>query len=522
MNPLGSEARPAGGASSRPSPWPVGGFLRLLQFALGRFVLISDRFIPAACEQDPELARHARLISRFSILGALFGLVYACFYSLIGHYWGAGIIVVCSAAFIVVPPFMRRSGSLRQAGNTLSLILILGFTALCFFEGGVQGHAIAWLASVPLCALLLVGSQAARWWVVASLGAGAIVVAGNLLGYHMHPSFDPAWELFVATAGYLGLILFMFILGMIFETGRERAFGKMRDALQQLEASNQELVWLNQEKNEFLGIAAHDLKNPLTAIIGSAELLLMRPDSPRAPDITRNIISAGTRMVTLIKDLLDANAIEQGKFSSNLECCNLRALASEAIANNQAAAERKTISLRLEEPAGQGDSPDEPLWAKADRAATLQVLDNLLSNSVKYSPLNTTVHLRAFAAAGQISVAIRDEGPGISPEDQKKLFQKFTRLTARPTAGESSTGLGLSIVKRLAEAMRGTVQCHSTLGHGATFTLSLPAWDGPAPAPGISPAPATVAVVPIASAKIIALPRSEAISPVVPSLSRAG
>jgi len=88
-----------------------------------------------------------------------------------------------------------------------------------------------------------------------------------------------------------------------------------------------------------------------------------------------------------------------------------------------------------------------------------------------YSPPNTTIQVHTLPEAGSILVSVRDEGPGISEDDQKKLFQKFTRLSARPTGGESSTGLGLSIVKRLAEAMLGTIECHSVIGFGATFTL---------------------------------------------------
>jgi len=137
-----------------------------------------------------------------------------------------------------------------------------------------------------------------------------------------------------------------------------------------------------------------------------------------------------------------------------------------SVENNQPAATRKSIAIRL--------GASEGLWAKADPAATLQILDNLISNALKYSPPNTTVHLHTLPEKDHVLVSVRDEGPGISEADQKKLFQKFTRLSARPTGGESSTGLGLAIVKRLAEAMSGSIQCYSTPGTGSNFTLRLP------------------------------------------------
>jgi signal transduction histidine kinase len=183
-------------------------------------------------------------------------------------------------------------------------------------------------------------------------------------------------------------------------------------------------------------------------------------------------------MRDLITNLLDANAIEEGRFTSNLERCDLNALLAECVAHNSAAATRKEIALEI--------FPAAAAWARADRTATLQILDNFISNAVKYSPLKSTVRLRTATADGRVSVAIADQGPGLSAEDQKKLFRKFTRLTARPTGGESSNGLGLSIVKRLAEAMGGAVECQSALGAGATFIVHLPLWSEASTSPAKS------------------------------------
>jgi signal transduction histidine kinase len=242
----------------------------------------------------------------------------------------------------------------------------------------------------------------------------------------------------------------------------------MQEAMAELAASNERLVNLNNEKNEFMGIAAHDLKNPLTVILGNAELVALIQDPEQVQKLSHTIVSAATRMRNLIADLLDFNAIEQGKYTSVVERCDIRALVGQCVENNQPIAARKQIALRV--------GISENLWAQADRAATLQILDNLVSNALKFSPPNSTVHVHALPEKDFILVNVRDEGPGISAADQKKLFQKFTRLSARPTGGESSTGLGLAIVKKLAEAMSGSIQCHSTLGSGATFALRLPVW----------------------------------------------
>lgn len=430
---------------------------------------MTDRFLRPEWLADAEQGRRGRLITQFGFMGSLFGLAYAAFYLLIEHYWGAGIIVVCSAAFALLVGAMKAIRSIEAAGTLLSAIMVAGFTALCAVEGGIHGHAVAWLASVPLCTLLLAGKRAAQKLVTLCLGACGVVIALELAGLKLPTTYPEQWHSPVTAAGYLGLIGFMFLLGLIFESSRARAFHKMRQALDDLRASNEQLVVLNQEKSEFLSIAAHDLRNPLTTIIGSAEMLTLTEDPGQTARLAGYIQTAGTQMCDLINNLLDSHAIEEGRFISKLEPCDLGALAAQGVERNRPNAARKQITLCLEAP--------ETTWALTDHSAALQILDNLISNAVKYSPAQTTVQIRVSTAGGRAIAAVQDQGPGLSPEDQGKLFGKFVRLSARPTGGESSNGLGLSIVKRLAEALAGSVECHSRLGAGATFTVRLPACD---------------------------------------------
>jgi signal transduction histidine kinase len=113
--------------------------------------------------------------------------------------------------------------------------------------------------------------------------------------------------------------------------------------------------------------------------------------------------------------------------------------------------------------------------AYGDVGAVTQILDNILSNAIKYSPPFTHVDVLVTSRDGAVLMEVQDQGPGFSSEDMQRLYQKFARLSAQPTAGESSTGLGLSIVKKLVEAMNGTVRCESQSGEGARFTITLPA-----------------------------------------------
>ncbi|HSI15283.1 MAG TPA: HAMP domain-containing sensor histidine kinase [Chthoniobacter sp.] len=432
--------------------------------ALAGFSEALERFVPDSCRADPDSTRRARLIAHFGVQGTIFGAIYAIFYGLIGHFEGAKVILVCSAVFAAVPYILRHTGNIGMTGHLVVGTMCAGFTQLTLIEGGIHCHAVAWLAAVPLCALLILGLRPAAIWSGVCFLVGTIIAVLTLSGVTLEPLYDPRWRDLIDAAGNLGIIIFLFILGLVFEVYRAEAFNRLSASMDELAASNEELVHLNNEKTEFLGIAAHDLRNPLTAIIGHADLLQIETRGEAASS-GRQISKAGRRMLELITDLLDANAIEEGRYASQVEPQDLRALVFAGLQHHTSAAERKRSTVQLRD--------GEACWAQADRKAVLQVVDNLVSNALKYSPPGSLVLVSVEAVGEWVEFAVHDQGPGLSESDQAKLFQKHTRLSARPTAGESSVGLGLSIVKRLAEAMGGGVRCESKLGQGAIFILSL-------------------------------------------------
>jgi signal transduction histidine kinase len=251
---------------------------------------------------------------------------------------------------------------------------------------------------------------------------------------------------------------------------------KVQTRTQQIEQKNQDLVLLNQEKNEFLGIVAHDLKNPLQAIQGSAELIQITlkeenlTSKTEVIEFAEMISLSAERMFELITNLLDVNAIESGKITVNLQEIDILVILQKVVKEYTKKALIKNITVDF---APQLNS----YMAYVDINVLHQILDNLVSNAVKYSPVGKNVYIRIFQQATRIRIEIQDQGQGLSPEDQAKLFGKFTRLTAKPTGGEHSTGLGLFIVKKLVTALNGKVWCESELGHGATFILTLPIFE---------------------------------------------
>ncbi|MCS6807524.1 MAG: hybrid sensor histidine kinase/response regulator [Bacteroidota bacterium] len=246
----------------------------------------------------------------------------------------------------------------------------------------------------------------------------------------------------------------------------------LRQAQEQLEENNERLQRLNEEKNEFLGIAAHDLKNPLNTIRGMAQMIRKRHEigmsTEELDDIATQIETSSNLMFEIIRNLLDINRIENGNLVVEVTTVNLGLSLYAVLERYQGAAAKKHIALHTH-------MPEHDIFIYADPTLTVQILDNLVSNAVKYSPINTNVWIRVqpYPERQRVRVSVQDEGPGLSEEDKQKLFHKFARLSAKPTGGEHSTGLGLSIVKRLAEAIGANVWCESELGKGATFIIEF-------------------------------------------------
>ncbi|MCS6807232.1 MAG: ATP-binding protein [Bacteroidota bacterium] len=247
---------------------------------------------------------------------------------------------------------------------------------------------------------------------------------------------------------------------------------EIQSANTRLQEQNAQLQELDKEKNELLSIVVHDLKNPLSNIMILAEMMrmgTMQEDYKRRNEALELITSAAKKMLKLINNMLDISRIEQGKLSLNIIQFDAAAKLRLLVQDYRQQAENKQITIHCAIP--------EVATVAADSVAFTQVVDNLLSNAIKYSPLGKSITVGIESLdhnPTSIRLFVQDEGPGISSEDMKKLFTKFTRLSAQPTAGEHSTGLGLSIVKRLVEAMHGRVWCESELGKGAKFLVELP------------------------------------------------
>lgn len=226
----------------------------------------------------------------------------------------------------------------------------------------------------------------------------------------------------------------------------------------------------NTMKTQLLYIAAHDLKSPLISIEGLAKEITLVPQlDNHSFELSKMIRLNASRMISLIADLLNLSAIESGKLRFHFETVNVAEIAALVISGYEIQAQRKQQALVL------NADPKMEYLIYADSTRIQEAIENLLSNSIKYSPKGMLIQVGVEKHNDTIRISVHDDGPGFSESDKSKIFKRFQKLSAQPTGGEISTGLGLAIVKEIVEAHRGTISLESNAGKGSTFYIDLPA-----------------------------------------------
>jgi signal transduction histidine kinase len=229
-------------------------------------------------------------------------------------------------------------------------------------------------------------------------------------------------------------------------------------------------------KNEILGTVAHDLKNPLGVILGRTEMLTeLISTAASVESVTAQVThirDATKRLTTMVDHLISDAMADAFDITIRRETVDIAALANEVAEANRPLAVNKQQTITVSAP--------PHLMTMCDTDRIREAIDNLVSNAIKYSPIGGKIAMLVTHDEDNATIRVCDEGAGLSPEDLGRLFGRFQRLSAKPTAGESSTGLGLSIVKRIIDMHGGEVTAESAgPGQGSTFAITLPATETP-------------------------------------------
>jgi PAS domain S-box-containing protein len=264
--------------------------------------------------------------------------------------------------------------------------------------------------------------------------------------------------------------------GPLFMRGKQLLYSIIHDiterklAEEALQQSNDQLRELNNQKNEFLGMAAHDLRNPI-AVIQNSSLILSRYSSEnlseKQKEFLKKIYDTSKFMLELLNNLLDISKIESGKLELEMTKTNYPDFVKKNIEFNRFFATEKDISVDFV-------LPDDILLLDFDKNKIEQVLNNLISNAIKYSHSKTTIRIEVFKEKNFVVTRVIDQGQGIPENELPHIFKPFQKASTKPTAGEKSTGLGLAIVKKIVEGHQGEIGVESEVGKGSTFFFKLP------------------------------------------------
>lgn len=237
----------------------------------------------------------------------------------------------------------------------------------------------------------------------------------------------------------------------------------------QLEAAKQSLIQLNQQKKRLLGIAAHDIRGPLSGILANLELLHdpdLRLPREQQNECIQTAYTTANQLLTLVNDLLDASVIETGELRLQMAQENLKEIIVQRLRLYTLQAEVKQIRI-IEE---LSDVPQ----IRVDKNRIIQVIDNLLNNAIKFTPTGKTIIVKLGIMNDFIVTTVIDQGPGLSKKEQDYIFSDVSKLDHQPTAGEKSTCLGLAIAKKIITMHQGSLSLKSTPGTGSQFSFTLP------------------------------------------------
>ncbi|HHP7241902.1 MAG TPA: ATP-binding protein [Cyclobacteriaceae bacterium] len=274
--------------------------------------------------------------------------------------------------------------------------------------------------------------------------------------------------------GAVGTILVLLMVILILQNQRAVERRKQNEALIakniEVEEANKELKTLNEEQGGLMHVVVHDLKSPLNSIYSILQLLEMEKGALSDKEnkyyaMIYKVIASGQN---LIKDLTDIHSVEKLQREMDYKKTAVEEFIAEIIELQQNKAEAKGISIHYEATLSHAEH-------KIDQDYIRRIIDNLLSNAIKFSPHGRNIYFNLSDTTDNIKISIKDEGPGFSEKDMENAFKKFQRLSASPTNGEHSSGLGLSIVKTLTERLNGTITLISEKGQGAEFIIEIPA-----------------------------------------------
>ncbi|MCC6337168.1 MAG: response regulator [Myxococcales bacterium] len=416
---------------------------------LHRYRALVESLTPRQATEDE--TDRARFLVQVFLVVSVVCLAYAPL-NLLSGMWGqlglTAVVLFCSAGLLLL---LARGVKLRVAMHLSLGALTLQFAASTLMQQPFDSTNLIALVLVPVMASYLLGSGGGCWlWASMALGVAAYAAGTNGLVVPVVDENPHVSAVFNLCFG----ILVAWIFTRRFDALRSRSLERMREA--------------DRAKNVFLATAGHEIRTPMNGVLGMTEVMLQEPQTQKQREQLEVIQRSGQHLVALIDDLLDVTRLEAGKLTVDVVAFDLHATLRdvEALARPQALAKGLTFSVERDE--------GLPRWVLGDSMRLGQVLNNLVSNALKFTPAGGQVRLAARAEGRRLALSVKDSGPGIPLEDQERVFRPFEQLDGGSRRRQPGTGLGLAISRQLVALMGGELSLDSAPGRGTTLEVRLP------------------------------------------------
>jgi signal transduction histidine kinase len=427
---------------------------------------LIDWFIHPRYFEDAKALRKARLLVRACLLTSLFSISYVGLSVVFSYDRGIYFTGFNVIGYFVLPFLLRTRLPLSIVGNLYTTVGAITVLVLTWFSGGMWSAIYPWIIAIPVLALLIDGKKPAIYWSIFSFGwmvaFGILELNGVKLPVEYDESMRTIWFLSILP----GLLLIIMVVSFTFENSMQNALNDVESQKITIEKQSIELEKLIEDKDNIIRILAHDLRNPLANISILTRLLEKQVTDGEPKQMLDMIGNASANAEVLVKHVLEMATLEYKDTGVKLKPTDFHATINEVVQSFRQASENKGISIHAPD-------LDKYCLVMADLTYLRLVLENLVSNAVKYSPKGKVINLSIADTDNQIQLRIRDHGVGVPIAEEDKLFKKFSTLSVRPTGGESSNGLGLSLVKRYMELMNGKVWHERPEGGGAVFAIEL-------------------------------------------------
>lgn len=338
-----------------------------------------------------------------------------------------------------------------------------------YFASSVLFYVVIFVALILLCFVTSVGRDLEYFFLITGIFPLIFYVSRKLSYFLFILCFVTFVFAKIVAYGWQDVIAYLnyaliFLIGLYAVKYLKQEF---ETYIATIETQNALLKKLNNEKDHLMSIASHDLRSPLLRMQGLLSLLSLKGSlTSEQSEILELTKTETERQVEMINEVLDLNALNEGTKEIKLETVDAYEMILNLATSFKTLSDKKDITIAIE-------NSEMPYRCLANTMLLTQVFENLLSNAIKYSYPGTQITIAFKTTEKALQISVKDQGQGMDAEDKKMLFRRFQRLSANPTGGENTSGLGLSITKKYVEAMGGVIHCESEKGKGSTFTVTL-------------------------------------------------